>query len=121
MQNAVQVQNALQQNESERSPLCRAFALFSQSIDPKEKAEFANITILDVLVNVRDLDASHASSSTSRSLARRIDPFLCFLDRHARALDSMVQVYPNPSALIWGMLRVVLEVGDPPCGFRLVK
>ena len=101
-----------QQDENEQTPLCRAFERFSRELNPKEKESFSSATLRDVLVNVRELDGAHASSSTTRSLARRIDPFLRFLDRHAKALDSMVQVYPNPSALIWGVVRVILEVNS---------
>jgi hypothetical protein len=52
----------------------------------------------------------HAMSSKSRRLARRLEPSFRFLDRYARALDSIAQVHPNPSALIWGIVRVILEV-----------
>ena len=107
-----------QREEDEQTPLCRAFERFSQGIDPKEKDSFPGVTLRNVLANVRDLDRAHASSSTSRSLARRIDPFLRFLDRHAKALDSMVQAYPNPSALIWGIVKVMLEVFLPDFGVR---
>lgn len=97
-------------DEDEQTSLCRAFTRFSQDLDPKERNDFAKVTILDLLLNARDWDASHASSSTSRSVANRINPFLLFVHRHAKAVDTMVQCYPNPSALIWGMMRVVLEV-----------
>lgn len=112
MQNAGSFQDALLPDGNGQSPLCRAFRRFYQDLDQKEKSEFTNVSFLDILVNVRDLNASFASSSTSRSLISRIDPFLRFLDRHAKALDSMVQVYPNPSALIWGIVRMVLDVRD---------
>ena len=105
-----------QRDGHEQTPLCRAFERFYHELDPKEKDSFANVTLKDVLVNVRDSDVAHASSSTSRSLARRIDPFLRFLDRHAKALDSIVQVNPNPSALIWGIVGVILEVILRNCG-----
>ena len=110
MRSALQVRPSILQDEDAGSPLSKAFRRFSQDFDQNEKRAFANVTILDVLVNVRELDASHASSSWSRSLARRIDPFLCFLERHAKALDLMSQFHPSPSSLIWGIMRVLLEV-----------
>lgn len=110
MQSAARVQDALLLDGNEQHPLCRAFRRFHQELDPKERSEYISVSLLDILVHVRDLDASLASSSKSRSLISRLDPFLRFLDRHAKALDSMVQVYPNPSALIWGVVRVILDV-----------
>ena len=118
MQSALQVRVTSLRDDDDGSPLSRAFRRFCQDIDQKEKTAFSNATILDVLVKVRELDASHASSSTSRSIARRIDPFLRFLDRYARALDMMAQFHPSPSALIWGIMRVILEVCDSIILFR---
>ena len=112
MQSPIRIQDTLLLDEDEQSPLCKAFARFHRDLDPKEKSEFTNVSFLDILANVRDLEISLASSSKSRSLISRIDPFLRFIDRHAKALDSMVQFYPNPSALIWGIVRVILEVRD---------
>ena len=79
-------------------------------LDSTEKNTFSGSTFEETVVHIKDLDQLHNSSSKLRRLSSRIQPFLHFLDRHARALDSMVQVYPNPSALIWGMLRMILEV-----------
>ena len=99
-----------QRDEDNRTPLWRAFERFSKTLDAGEKAGFTDVTLAEVLVNVQGMNRLHSASSMSRSLTRRLEPFLSFLDRHAKALDSMVQVHPNPSALIWGIIRVVLEV-----------
>ena len=66
--------------------------------------------MLDVLSSVKSLDADHASSSTCRSISQRIGPFLSFLERHSRAVDTMMQCHPTPAALIWGLCRIVLQV-----------
>jgi hypothetical protein len=99
-----------QRDENDQTPLWRAFERFRSTLDAEERAAFTSVTLGEVLVNVRDLDRVHAASSKSRCAARRLEPFFHFLDRYGRALDSMVQVYPYPSALIWGMVRVILEV-----------
>ena len=98
-----------------QSPLFRAFERFCSTVSQAEKAAFSGLTLNDVFARLEHLDRVHFSSSKLRRLIARLEPFLYFLDRHARALDSMVQVYPNPSALIWGLLRVILEVRHGPC------
>jgi hypothetical protein len=99
-----------QRDENDQTPLWRAFERFIRTLDTEEKAAFTSVTLREVLVNARDLDRVHAVSSKSRCLARRLEPLFHFLDRYARALDSIVQVHPSPSALIWGIVRVILEV-----------
>jgi hypothetical protein len=106
-----------QHDEDNQTPLWRAFERFSRTLDAEEKAAFTDATLAEVLVNVRGLDQLCSMSSVSRNLTRRLEPFLQFLDRHSRAIDSMVQAHPYPSALIWGIVRVLLEVISPaPCG-----
>ncbi|KAH0537354.1 hypothetical protein FGG08_005833 [Glutinoglossum americanum] len=96
-------------DEDNRTPLGTAFEQFKRTLNGMEKIALADVTLKDVLANVQDLDRQHAMSSKSRNLIRRLEPFLGFLDRHAKALDSIAQVHPNPSALIWGLVRVLLE------------
>jgi hypothetical protein len=100
-------------DEDNRDPLGTAFEQFKRTLDGMEKVALTDVTLKDVLVNVHDLDRQHATSSKTRNLIRRLEPFLSFLDRHAKALDSIAQVRPNPSALIWGLVRVLLEVSSP--------
>ena len=98
-----------------QSPLSKAFERFCSTFGQAEKASFSDLTLNDVFARLEHLDRVHFSSSKVRRLIARLEPFLYFLDRHAKALDSMVQVYPNPSALIWGSLRVILEVRHGDC------
>ena len=98
-----------------QSPLFIAFERFCSTVSQAEQAAFSDLTLNDVFARLEHLDRVHFSSSKVRRLVARLEPFLYFLDRHAKALDSMVQVYPNPSALIWGSLRVILEVRHSPC------
>jgi hypothetical protein len=99
-----------QRDEHDQTPLWRAFEQFRSTLDDGERAAFTSVTLREVLVNVRDLDRVHTASSKSRCVARRLETFFRLLDRYGRALDSIAQVYPYPSALIWGIVRVILEV-----------
>lgn len=104
-----------QHDEQHQTPLWKAFKRFKSTLDEKDKADFTDVSLEDLLCQVRDLDQQHAVSSTTRSISRHFEPLIYFLDRHAKAIDCMVQCYPNPSALIWGMLRVILDVRHSTC------
>ena len=98
-----------------QSPLSKAFARFCSTFGQAEKASFSDLTLSDVFARLEHLDRVHFSSSKVRRLIARLEPCLYFLDRHAKALDSMMQFHPNTSALIWGSLRVILEVRHGDC------
>lgn len=56
---------------------------------------------------------ARASSSThSLHMLEMITPFLSFIDKYALAIDSFCQFNPAPSALIWGSLRVILQIAQ---------
>lgn len=93
-----------------KTPLWRAFEEFRSTLHPEEISAFTGATLEEVLFKVRDLDRQHTISNKSRTISRGFEPLIQFLDRHGRAIDCMVQTYPNPSALVWGILRVILEV-----------
>lgn len=97
-------------DEQHNSPLWKAFDRFRGTLNGGETSEFTEVTLEAVLFKVRDLDQQHAVSNQTRSISQRLEPLIQFLDRHAKALDCMAQTQPNPSALIWGMLRIILEV-----------
>ncbi len=98
-----------------QSPLSKAFERFCSTFGQAEKASFSDLTLNDIFAKLEHLDRVHFSSSKVRRLIARLEPFLYFLDRHAKAIDAMVQVYPNPSALIWGFVRIILEVRLGDC------
>ena len=103
------------------SPLSRAYEKFHSTFGEAEKASFTDLTFNDVFATLEHLDQVHFSMSKTRRLFARLKPFLSFLDRHSKALDSMVQAHPNPSALVWGFLRVILEVRHYKCCGHLLQ
>lgn len=92
------------------TPLWRAFERFKSTLDEQEISRFTEITLKEVLFHVRGLDRKHYISSATRSISSRFEPLIQFLDRHGRALDCMTQNQPSPSAIVWGILRVIIEV-----------
>src|SRR5436305_9137869 len=91
--------------ESQTSPLYSAFARFQSTLSPHDQANFRYTTLQHVVSEIQRLDERQAITSVSRKIGSRIGPLIAFFQRYARALDAMVQAYPYPSALIWGLLR----------------
>jgi hypothetical protein len=100
----------VQADGSERTPLRIAFERFSNTLSSKERTIFTDASLNDVLLKVREIDERHTASSKLRCTNQRLEQFLKFLQRYSKAVDCMVQIQPNPSALIWGLLRMGLEV-----------
>jgi hypothetical protein len=102
-------------DEQSNTPLWRAFERFKSTLDEGEISYSNQTTLTQVLYQIRDLDQKHSTSSTTRRISSRLEPFFHFLDRYGRALDCLAQVQPKPSAIIWGILRVILEVRGSTC------
>jgi hypothetical protein len=102
-------------DEQYQTPLWRAFERFKSTLDEREISCFTQTTLTEVLCQARDLDQKHITSSTTRRISNRLEPLFQFLDRYGRALDSLAQVQPKPSAIIWGILRAILEVRVATC------
>ena len=66
-----------------------------------------------MLAEVRTLDQQKSQSSRYRHLCRRLEPLIKFLVMYAPAVDILVQFDSQPSALVWGSLKAVLNVGFP--------
>lgn len=71
----------------------------------------ASTTVEDVLQEVRLLERQQSTQSRFRRLAHYLEPLLDFLMMYSPALDVIAQYDANPSALVWGCLRALLQVG----------
>jgi hypothetical protein len=100
---------------SEREALCHsalwiAFQKFKGTLSTKEVELFSGASLEDFMYQIHNLDKRHFFSSTTRRIINSLEPFIQFLDRNASSLDSIAQAPPNPSILIWGLMRAVFEV-----------
>lgn len=64
----------------------------------------------DVLQEVQNLENQQLYKSRFRRLTCRLEPLIDFFIRYSPAIDMMVQYEVAPSALIWGVLKALLEV-----------
>jgi hypothetical protein len=91
-------------------PMKIAFGRYQKLLSPTEQAEFRDVTFDDVMLEVKNLEKLQNASSVTRKLGSRLQPFIAFIERYAMAVDTMVQAYPLPSALIWGTVRMLVVV-----------
>ena len=68
------------------------------------------ITFNDVMLEAKNLEKRQNASSVTCKLGYRLQPFVAFIERYAMAVDTIVQAYPLPSALIWGTVRMLVVV-----------
>lgn len=91
-------------------PMKIAFGRYQKLLSPTEQAEFRDVTFDDVMLEVKNIEKQQNASSVTRKLGTRLQPFVTFIERYAMAVDTMVQAYPLPSALIWGIIRMLVVV-----------
>lgn len=66
-------------------------------------------TVQDVLHEVRSLERRQYDRSRFRRIARYLTPLIDFLMMYSPALDIIVQYDVNPSAIVWGSLKSLLQ------------
>jgi hypothetical protein len=71
-------------------------------------------TLQDVVAAIAKAEHEQHSVRLNLKIGARLMPILNFVDRYAKAVDVLVQTTSgsliNPAALVWGLLRVLLEV-----------
>ncbi|RAL59886.1 hypothetical protein DID88_000513 [Monilinia fructigena] len=65
----------------------------------------------DLMKEIELLENYYPSNDDSQRLGRKISPLIDFLTICGPAVDMMIQCYPAPSALIWNLTKVLLEIG----------
>jgi hypothetical protein len=86
-------------------------ALLNDPTNPEPYGEqHLSATVQEVLEQINALEKSHSRHSKARKLNHQIEPFVQFVIRYTPIVDTIVQGNTNPSALIWGVLKAILEV-----------
>lgn len=71
-------------------------------------------------MEMQQLNMHHYTNSRTRRLYQRFELLVQFLTRYTSVIDTMVQYDISPSALIWGVLKFILEVSWPLRILRLI-
>ncbi|KAK6512251.1 hypothetical protein TWF481_001141 [Arthrobotrys musiformis] len=95
-------------------PMHRAFCRFYAKLSPDERNKYKNaqITAEDLEFEVERLQANHKKLSKSLRIATSIQPLVSFLQRHESSVDTFVQANPFPAALVWGSIKVLLNLAS---------
>jgi hypothetical protein len=80
-------------------------------ISSTERTYFDNTTKEDLIRQLKVADQQHQQRSVGRNVSKRMAPFVDCILQYATALDLMSNVQPMPVSLIWGGVRIVLQVG----------
>lgn len=71
----------------------------------------AETEVVQMLADIQILEKRQEQSSRFRQLCCRLEPLVKFLVMYSPAVDIMVQFDVQPSVLIWGSLKAILNVG----------
>ena len=87
-----------------------AFVRCRACLQPKDAAKILQVTSYDELLeSLSKLQQEHEKRVFSRIL-NRIEPFLLSLKSLSKIIDTFVSAKPDVAALIWGGLKLTLEV-----------
>ncbi|KAK6333311.1 hypothetical protein TWF718_011128 [Orbilia javanica] len=95
-------------------PMGRAFFQYEASLSPKERQFYRRTatTAEDLELEVAMLQTSHKKLSKTLKIATCIEPLVSFLKRHSDSVDTFVQANPFPAALVWGSIKVLLNLAS---------
>ncbi|KAF3933487.1 hypothetical protein ABW19_dt0206929 [Dactylella cylindrospora] len=88
---------------------CKKFEKF---LSPEERQRYRSTTVEDVFREVKRLRRKQGKLSRSHKFLEQLRPIVEVCGRYATAVDTMVQADPNPGALVWGCMKVLLNVAS---------
>lgn len=91
--------------------------LTSCSLKHHDVSDVTGASLQDVLDSVLKIEQNRRARrkfGTHEAIRTRLSSLLTFVNRYATAVDCLVQTssggFMNPAALVWGLLRILLEV-----------
>ncbi|KAK6508347.1 hypothetical protein TWF506_010441 [Arthrobotrys conoides] len=95
-------------------PMGRAFFKYEASLTDEERKKYRHTatTAEDLELEVTVLQTRHKRLSKTLKIATCIEPLVSFLKRHSDSVDTFVQANPFPAALIWGSIKVLLNLAS---------
>lgn len=98
------------------STLQLALDEYSKNYGPADSHELHQASLKEVIDDLLRVESKQIESEKleNGNLKSRLMGLITFVDRYAAAIDCLVQTCSgslvNPAALIWGLLRVLIEV-----------
>lgn len=114
-------QTGLNSNSSARHPalLQQAVEIYRRQYGPIGGLSSYQLSLHELLQDVARLEQDAkkhppVKKTGARSITSRLQGLIAFVDRYAPAIDCLAQSCSgslvNPATLVWGLLRIVLEV-----------
>ncbi|KAK6349035.1 hypothetical protein TWF730_009795 [Orbilia blumenaviensis] len=98
-------------------PMGRAFYQYAKSLSDKDLKRYQTAgatcpTAEDLTREVFQLQTRHKKLSKTLKVSTCIEPLVSFLKRHSSSVDTFVQANPFPAALVWGTIKVLLDLAS---------
>lgn len=98
-----------------------ALDLYSQKHGTNGALDLRECTFQDVLETITRMELGNHKLASRFRVRSRVNSLVTFVNRYAKAVDCLVQTASgsliNPATLIWGLLRVLLEVDQLLCSW----
>jgi hypothetical protein len=84
--------------------------LAQAEISEDERSYLETTTKEDLIQELNKADKAHQKQSIARNVSKRLAPLVDCILQYAGALDVMSNVDPLPVSMIWGAVKIVLQV-----------
>ena len=84
--------------------------LAQAEISEDERSYLETTTKEDLIQQLNTADKAHQKQSIARSVSKRLGPLVDCILQYAGALDVMSSVDALPVSVIWGAVKIVLQV-----------
>ena len=95
---------------ADNDPWESARMLFVKDLSIEEQKLFETSTLNNLLENAIAAQKEHEENSHSRTISKKLEPFVSAIDQYGRALDMFSNTYSIAMAPLWGSIRVLLHV-----------
>src|SRR6266700_2230556 len=85
---------------------------FTADLSPEDQALFASTTVENIFYKASVAFKKHEQDRI-RKAQQKLKPLLDSIEGYGKALDTFAQISPSVLCLLWGSVRVVVQVGDP--------
>ena len=83
---------------------------FLSKLDSNEKLVIDATEPASLLSDVKSLEKTHNDKNLTRRLLQKANPMLRGLEQYGKALDVITNAKPEVLSLLWGGIRIILNV-----------
>jgi hypothetical protein len=87
-------------------------SLAKADISSDEQIYLEKTTKEDLVRELTTADEAHRVKSIGRTVSKRMAPLVDCILQYSSAIDVMSNIDPVPVCVVWGAVKIVLQVGD---------